>query len=372
MAKSSEVVAPALIVSQPIGEFYCCVISARDVLAISRADVRRIEARDIERIVGIQRELKASRVKQIQQYVRNVDATFPTAVILAVSSKHASYDTKAKEIRICREEGVASIIDGQHRIAGLEGFSEEFQLICTIFIDMDLEDKAMTFATINLAQTKVNKSLVYDLYDVQKARSPQKTCHQVARLLNSESESPLRGRIKILGKATGEPLQFITQAAFVERLLQYVSDDPMRDRDAIKRGGMKRLPTPPQGKASRLVLRHLFAAERDDVIADSVWSFFDAVEDRWPESWNSDERGNILNKTQGFAGLMRFFGPAYSRLKAPDGSLGFERVKQVLAKVKLNDRDFTVDNYPPGTSGETKLGSQLRTQAGVDEPLWSD
>ena len=140
---------------------------------------------------------------------------------------------------ITREAEIATVIDGQHRIAGLEEFDkpdQPFELNVTIFIDMELQDQAMTFATINLAQTKVSKSLVYDLYELQKARSPQKTCHNIARLLNSEPGSPLERRIKILGKATGEPFESITQATFVTALLKYISSDPMRDRDVLKRG----------------------------------------------------------------------------------------------------------------------------------------
>lgn len=368
MSGDDRIQARAILVRQPIGEFYCCAIAAADVLNIAHADIRRIKQRDIEMIVGIQRELKERRVKEIKQYVKNIDAAFPSSVILAISSEHAHYDDKKRVISIVREPAVAKIIDGQHRIAGLDGFVGHFDLICTVFIDMDEQDAAMTFATINLAQTRVSKSLVYDLFAVQKARSPQKTCHQIARLLNRESDSPLFSRIKILGKATGEPLQFLTQATFVERLLPYISDDPMRDRDAINRGGMKKLPTPPQGKQSSLILRSLFAQEKDDVIADAVWNYFDAVSDRWSEAWNSDERGSILNRSQGFAALMRFFKPVYLAAKSgTDGTLSFAAARKIFASIKLRDRDFTVANYAPGTSGETSLYHDLLEHSGLGE-----
>lgn len=66
-------------------------------------------------------------------------------------------------LRIKKDANVAKIIDGQHRIAGLEDYAgPPFQVNATIFIDMDIEDQAMVFATINLKQTKVSKSLAYD------------------------------------------------------------------------------------------------------------------------------------------------------------------------------------------------------------------
>ena len=71
-------------VDQPIGTFYVGVMSAQDVLAISYADVRRIEDRDIEKVIGIQRPLDPERVEEIRQYVKTVDASFPTSIILAI------------------------------------------------------------------------------------------------------------------------------------------------------------------------------------------------------------------------------------------------------------------------------------------------
>jgi DGQHR domain-containing protein len=344
--------------------FYVGAIPARDVLDIAYADIRRIEKRDIEKIVGIQRELVPARVRELKQYVTNVDATFPTSVILAVSSEHAKYNHKDSEMVIERRDEIAKIIDGQHRIAGLEGFDGTFELNVTLFIDMDIQDQAMTFATINLAQTKVSRSLVYDLYEFQKARSPQKTCHNIACLLNRESGSPLRSRIKILGKATGEPFEFITQATFVTKLLEYISSDPMGDRDLLKRG--KHLPPAAPAEAQQLALRDLFIEKKDAEIAKVVWNFFEAISQRWPTAWCSPERGDILNRTQGFSALMRFLGPVYRARADAQRRLTSKSVLEVLKKVKLRDSDFTKERYPPGTSGEYKLSKELREQSGLE------
>ena len=349
--------------TQPIGTFYVGGVPAADVLAIAYSDIHRIEERDIERIVGIERELNKKRVTRIQQYVTNIDATFPTSVILAIDSEHATFDEKRQTMKIVRAPQIAKIIDGQHRIKGLEGFAEHFDLNVTIFIDMEVEDQAMTFATINLEQTKVNRSLVYDLYEFQTKRSPQKTCHNIARLLNAEPESPLSGRIKILGKATGERFEFITQAAFVSKLMDYVSDDPMKDRDLIKRG--KKVPSASGRHETKLIFRELFIQDRDVEIASIVWNFFTAVAQRWPTAWHSRERGEILNRTQGFAALMRFVGPVY-RAKGRDGKLSVAAVRKILESIKLRDSHFSTENYSPGTSGESALFHDFRNQSGLE------
>lgn len=206
-------------VEQPIGKFYLGVIDARDLIEISYADVRRIEQRDIERIVGIQRPLSYSRVNEIKEYVHTIDASFPTSIILSIPSKYSEFSGRKGIMKIRKRPEVVKIIDGQHRIAGLEDFQGKFELNVTIFVDMDMEDQAMVFATINLKQTKVSKSLAYDLYEFAANRSPQKTCHIIAKLLNSQKGSPFKDKIKILGRATGKRYETLTQATFGDYIL---------------------------------------------------------------------------------------------------------------------------------------------------------
>jgi DGQHR domain-containing protein len=233
----SEITFHCIKVTQPIGTFYIGAIDAHDLHDIAFSDVRRIENRDVEKYLGIQRELSEPRVKELRQYVRTVDATFPTSVIIAVASEHASFNEDENTMTIRRDAKVAHVIDGQHRIAGLgsNGYGT-FQLNVTVFVDMELEDQAMVFATINLKQTKVSKSLAYDLYEFTSSRSPQKTAHNIAKLLNTRTGSPFFNKIKILGVATGKVEESLTQATFVDKVISYISRNALEDRDLIKRG----------------------------------------------------------------------------------------------------------------------------------------
>ena len=351
-------------VAQPIGTFYIGTIDSEDLIHISYADIRRIEQRDIEKIVGIQRPLSPGRVKELKQYVNTLDASFPTSVILSIASDCAEYDKESGIMKVRRDRGIAKIIDGQHRLAGLEGYEGElFEVNITIFIDMDIEDQALMFATINLKQTKVSKSLAYDLYEFASSRSPQKTCHNIAKLFNTKNGSPFKGRIKILGRATGQPYEFITQAAFVERLIRYISDNPMQDRDIIKKGK-----TPPRASsidASKLIFRNLFLDDKDAEIARILWNYFTAVARRWAKAWASTERGNILNRTQGFAGLMRFLGDLYNSLGGAGKIVQVSDFEDKFNKIKLDDSDFNTERYPPGTAGETKLYKELLSNSSI-------
>ena len=345
-------------ITQPIGTFYVGVMEAEDLIRISYADVRRISERDVEKYLGIERPLSIGRVQQLTRYVNTVDATFPTGVILAINSEDAEYEDGRMRIR--NDEHVAQIIDGQHRIAGLQGFTDDvFQVNVVIFIDMDIEDQAMVFATINLAQTRVRKSLAYDLYEYTNSRSPTKTCHNIARLLNAKEGSPFHERIKILGTAT-KPHQPLTQAAFVEALLNLISGDPqiaLFERDQLKRG--KRLKRAPDDEA-QLVLRNMFIDERDAEIAKVMWGYFDAVSKRWSTAWEDVERqGNMLPKTNGFRALMRFFPFVYLRVGGPGSIPSKSTFFTVFEAIPIADDEFNTETYKPGTSGETALFNDL-------------
>jgi DGQHR domain-containing protein len=359
MSGENRITFRCLEVIQPVGTFYVGVMDSADLVAISYADIRRIAERDIEKYLGIQRTLNPDRVKEIATYANTMDATFPTAVILAVKSEDADYNDQGGAMSLTRNDGVAKIIDGQHRIAGLKGFrGSPFMMNVAIFVDMDVEDQANVFATINLAQTKVNKSLVYDLYDYAKSRSPQKTSHSIARLMNRDEASPFKDKIKVLGRATpGKTNETLTQAAFVEALLPYITTKPIVDRDLLKRG--KPLERRIDNRDDPRILRNLFIDERDADIAVILWNYFGAVQRRWPFAWTTKEAGNILNRTTGFTALMKFFPTAYRAARAPDAVVPSPFFETLFAAVKLSDADFTPENFPPGSAGISKLHKQL-------------
>ncbi len=351
-------------VNQPIGTFYVGIINWKDLLQISYADIRRLSnERSLDNYLGIQREFSAKRVEELKKYVNTVDATFPTSVILSVDSDSAEYDSKKNVLKILADKDVVKIIDGQHRIKGLEGYEgdKDFEVNATIFVDMEIEDQAMVFATINLAQTKVNKSLVYDLYEYTKQRSPQKTCHNIVRILNSKEGSPFYKRIKILGSATPGQKQTITQATFVEALMKYISgnlSNALDDRDIFKRGEVPERAT--DAEARKLIFRNMFLEQHDAEIAKIIWDYFDAVREHWPRSWNDiDQPGNILPRTNGFRAFIRLLPEAYNSILQSKKVPNKKEFYSFLNKIKMEDGTFISDKYKPGTSGESSLADEL-------------
>jgi DGQHR domain-containing protein len=171
---------PCIRASQPIGDIFVAAIPFKVLIRISHFDVRRVlqEDRDVERYLGIQRPLEDKRVKSLSAYVNYKDASFPTSIILAVDEDFANFNEKTSvmtvsNIRVGERKPsiaiaqLARVLDGQHRIAGLTAFEgDTFDVPVTIFIGADIADQAHIFATVNLEQTKVHKSLVYDLFSL--------------------------------------------------------------------------------------------------------------------------------------------------------------------------------------------------------------
>jgi DGQHR domain-containing protein len=370
---------PVITVQQPIGSFYIGVMSADKLCEITDFDVRRLlREREFETYLGIQRPLDKKRVKEIQQYVETVDACFPAGVILSVTARCATYNEQDRTLELHNYidpddpednvffRAIAKVIDGQHRIEGLKNVSHPaFQVGVSIFIGIDVAEEGYIFSTVNLAQTKVNRSLATDLYDLAVTRSPQKLCHNVAVTLDKEERSPFYHRIKRLGVATeGRFDETLTQATVYDMLMPYLSKDPIGDRDLYLRGK-----TPEKASSQelrKLLFRNMFIDEHDLEIVDILWNYFDAVGLRWPDAWNSNRRGMILNKTNGFRALMRFLRPAYLATVKKIGEVPTTpQFKRIFDSMDLSNDEFNSEAYLPGTSGESHLFKAFKQASGL-------
>jgi len=359
--------------TQPIGNMYVGVINSDILEFISFADVRRLEIgkdnREVEDYIGIQRELNTERERIIGKYVNLVDATFPNSIILAISSEYAEYNPETKKMRILYKDDVAKVLDGQHRIAGLRHYNKSadtFQCIVTIYVDMELEDQAIVFATINKEQKNVANSLAADLYAFATSRSPQKTAHNIVRALNAKEGSPFYKRIKILGSAKNKELETITQDTFVKSIIQYISKDPQADRDFYKRHKNKKLPSITGPELNKYFLRNIFINDEEDyIIAQILWNYFHAVQQRWPMAWNELKPNMILNRSTGFIALMRFFKHAYLHFNQIGEIISKEQFYLIFERISINEDQFNKDNYIPGSSGQGQLYRELLSKSGL-------
>jgi DGQHR domain-containing protein len=396
-------------VTQPIGSFYIGCIDWRKLIEISEADIREIKKEDktegnFDSYLGIQRKRSASRIKEIAEYVKTIDASFPTSIILYIETTYETINgvriteldqdyvdknldkvevvvnlevnNEDKKLRIRKDEKVAKILDGQHRIEGLKeamvkfGFDDRFDLNVTIFPDADIDDQAQIFSVINKAQTKVNKSLVYDLYDYAKFQSPQKTAHDIVRLLNKREDSPFYKKIKILGTAENKDTETIAQATFVELILKYISKNPMYDRDELKKQSLfnqrplKKIESLEEKR--KLIFRNLFIDKQDEKILRTIWNYFAVVQEKWPIAWNDTQiQGNILNRSTGVIALMRFLRYIVNDINDYENSIPKDTFRPYFDQINLQDLGFTSKEYLPGSSGQSKLLNRLLEFCGL-------
>lgn len=336
-------------ITQSVGTFYVGKISSSSLISISKT-IRRNESN------GIQRELAQKRVKEIAKYCEDPDAAFPTPIILHIKGEDIiSLDPVTGfcdlyELVIDDQQQFAEILDGQHRVEGIKyANSFEFELMVVVMFDLTEEEKAYIFSTINSNQTKVDKSLIYDLFELSKTRSPHKTCHEIARIMNSDKNSPFYGKLKMLGKKS-DKAAILSQGTFVNYLCRLMSNKPQQDMIDLKNGIEIK-------DDERYVLRKYFKDKRDDIILKLLNNYFGAVSRIFPVEWENSKE-YILSKTTGYGALLKAFpifykkGVQNKKLTQEYFEMEFRRVKTFLEK---NNIRLTSEDIPSGEHGQKKL-----------------
>lgn len=314
----------------------------------------------------IQREIELSRVNKIADFlIEDPEATFPTNIVLHIPKEAIEEQVEHKnfvEIRIKqtvfdelqKEKGdvYITIIDGQHRIKGIEialgRIKQEIEtlgqtlrisshnidlqdkltarterlkdlksieLVVSFFIDKTIEYQAMIFSTINRTQKRVSQSLVYDLFGLDTGDTPQKTAIQIIISLNGHKNSPFYNRIKFYGgdysSENSPPLSQATMAKSIVNLISENLRESERDRHRSRTELQKRT----AGSNRFLPFRKYYANNRDNVISDILFYYFSAIRavfsdetvsvSYWDLKEGSYKPQNILQTTVGYESLLR-------------------------------------------------------------------
>jgi DGQHR domain-containing protein len=386
---SLPITVPVSRVSQPIGDFYVGRIDARVLVSISYTEIRAFLAGTQDKIAGIQRERSERRIKEIKKYVNLDYATFPTSVIIAVAPECAELkpysrnDEESEKDDIFNLElspyggpededyipvnKIAFIIDGQHRVAGLEGLEagREFDVNVSIFVGASEADKAEIFARVNQAQTKVNQSLVVDLASYYEERGPVKFAHEVVLALNRDADGPFYDKVKRLGKSDPGKgrIQTLAQATVVKPVVDYITSDPEGERNKRYKGifGSRRR----SDEWRKFIFQPFYDEEDDSGLFLCLSNYFGAVKARWPEAWDNAPVGSILNRTTGYAALMRFLRPVYLSYCSKGQILPREVCKEVFDSIEMDEADFTRDLFIPGSSGISALYQCFLEKSGL-------
>ncbi|SFG78033.1 DGQHR domain-containing protein [Oribacterium sp. WCC10] len=385
-------------VDQPAGRFYVTTINASVLIPISQS-----QTRTPYNTTGIQRMLLSDRVSSIATYCKGTEAMFPTPIILSGDSKYfrfykglsTDYSLTEKNIEdveyanldagyltidsdaIIRDHRFLSIVDGQHRLAGISesGLANKFDLLVMFVFDTEAAQDAEIFSIINRNQKQVSKSLVYDLYGLNDNPTVERFAHEVVKAMNSLEYSSMQYCIKMLGYKTdnyndsGELVpQLVSQGSLMSELMKLITKDSTKDNLLTSEGQMIRF----EAGDEKRVFRRYYAYDELVLMQAHCIAFFNA----WIKQLDlcSFSRNSIMYKTIGFVAGTKTLQIAFNELVASftgersysgqnmnneefDGKALVEQYESIYSKYlgTLNFSDIRVESISSSQSGAKKI-----------------
>jgi len=188
-------------------ELYNQPIKVKDILNFSYVTVRGLDEED----GAVQRVLNKSRVKEIKEYVLS-GKVFYNSFIINWTDKINMPKFENDFIELSLVHHAAQVLDGQHRLAGLQEAYKinpkigENEILASLCIGLTNSQAAEIFININEKQKQVNKSLLFDLYGIidDPKLFAQNRATDLAKELNNDITSPYYGLIKVPGISRGE------------------------------------------------------------------------------------------------------------------------------------------------------------------------
>ncbi|MES2382159.1 MAG: DGQHR domain-containing protein [Bacteroidota bacterium] len=354
-------------------DFLIGVFSIGTILKFTKYTKRLIVGFDEENLPiynpQIQRDLENLRVQKIADFlIDDPNATFPTNIVLHIPSLIVDSQKQNNgfvEIQVNNKvfDGVErsrgkddagdvyiTIIDGQHRIRGIEVALERIdgdirvlaqtlqgspnnldlkkkldrysqrrkdllniQLVVSFFIDKTLEYQAMIFSTINRTQKRVSDSLVSSLFGLTTEDSPQKTALQVVLALNAHDKSPFFNRINLYGNDyDNNQSPPLSQAGMVKSIVNLICES-LRESERDRFKERKLLSERTAGSQKYLPFRGYYVANKDSSISDILFYYFKAVKNvfvddeknsYWDFNPESMKPTNILQTTVGYTSFL--------------------------------------------------------------------
>jgi DGQHR domain-containing protein len=355
-----EIRIPIISLKQNDWQIYVGPICALDLYETAKSDTLRLESIQIPKYAGYQRPIVQSRVTEIRDYLSTPISTFPNSIIVSVDSQYISNweeiqnDKSISYLVIEKNPEVFTIIDGQHRVAALNAAKDDFMVILSMFIDLDIIKSAEIFAKINGTQKAVNPSIAFQLFGYSERRSPQKTAHDIAKTLNETEGSPFYKKLRMLGTKDDWSTGNLSQATFAKAIFKLFTKNVFEDENALIRGDKLEF-------YDGYPLRKYFINNEDNKILSAIWKFFYNIAITWPDQWSDKNQISILKKTTGFISFIEIL--KIWLVKNPvileDNQTVIESFKKIKDKYNTNDFKFIKDHYPAGHQGVVKLRDQL-------------
>lgn len=312
-------------------------IEAPEIVIFSAPVGRIREFSTVEQLTpttkGSQRDRKEAKVLAIKKFLdSDRKNTIPTAIILAFLPGCASFhDKKGGILSITWNEHAATVVDGQHRLFGIDLYNPKTEVAVVGLLEADDVERAFQFLVINNKSTKVpathTKAMLATMQETDLANRLKGARLafdaegiQDVDLVNSAPDSPF---YKSIDWTTTPKAKRLVQATAIELSLAYMAGlqiSELEDRDTR---------------------RFVFLA---------IWS---TIKSTWPTLWKRDSR--LLSKVGIFC-LTRFIIDRISQwsdneeLQIEITDLGTLE-KQTKSILRLMDQRFWTARWADKSSG---------------------
>lgn len=209
---------------------YTFPITIREIIGLYYVAVR---GRDSES-GAVQRVLNKRRIDSIKQFVLGGNSFFNVFILNWTDNQVEPKATNGK-ISFPLVANAAQVIDGQHRLAGIEAALEEepsiadMTILISLAIRLSTKDAAKIFLNINTEQKPVPKSLIYDLFGEVEDNQDHaiNRARDIAQELNENIESPFYQLIKYPG--TQRKVGVISLSTVVDSLKKHLEPQGVFD-----------------------------------------------------------------------------------------------------------------------------------------------
>lgn len=336
-----------------------------------------------------QRRIDTKRISKIKDFIRisildevngrRAVAVFPTAMILSYVDENSDYTIgDIVSLKMLYE---VYIVDGQHRLFAMQElykdvcghnlfddekdkenrivkeYIENYKFNCTILLNFDLWEQSQIFVEVNFNQRKVSKSLYYDIYGmyyndsyVNDPRNYIYVAHMLVKHMNSSEDSPLKGKIKMLGSGIG----LVSQSCFAESLIRNLSS-----RMSIWRIDADDNTGKPSYKYMAMELK----------------AFYQEVEAVFSDIWPVDNKHrSIICKTTGISVMIRILGYIHQNVLSDDICQGLKDANaDIVPQYKKVVRDELMKLYYERHRLFGLNGSYSKTGGkGIEKSLYRD
>ncbi len=335
--------------------FYIASLDSSYLKRTCSTNMKKIEeSKDI-----YQRKLNINRVHQIAEFAKRPRALFPTCVVLN-SRSHLDYDNENHTLFIPDVNDIFFIIDGQHRIAGINESNKEYKLGVVILNNVDIDTQSELFITINSEQKSVHPNIRFNMKSNDRFYTPEKMVRNIAEMLNGDQASPMKNCIWLDDSSRKKGEKPLSLSAFCEPLCAYIYNTKdyysLKDKLYETNGDMQGLICFSE-KYKNNILWPLYFNGREDVLYRIVYNYFKAIHDVYEKEWN--DSSSVIIKTTGYNAFMILFKGIFQYCRAHDNLFSYNRMYEIFSANRIDGEFFYTPNVGVGRSGAYELYRKL-------------